>query len=402
MGKELEFLTSLRERIASEGKVFQLPHSILGVFDPALVADVNRANYADLNMPPTLAETLAFFRPASPVAWADVRKLLMQKARALVGRDQALALAARMRRGIEDLGANDSDLSWTVERILFRSVAPLILCEAGRDDGGAFAQEQEARLQELLPLVEGRTAFSRSRKMLISAAVGAETKRALGLRARPSGEGDLLGAIAPMRKMWGGDRTAYVVTTLLTAIAAAPGFVAACLLYELATRALWREAMAEELAGLDLGALVAQSGEAAPVTRRFIAETLRLWSFPLIANREVRVPIVLGPHMLKPGDAYLLSSYVMHRDGELWPDPDRFDPDRWLSAPSQFPPYAFGFAPRACVGAAIGMMQLLVFCRLVTVEYELVPNALERAEIVLRGFAAPQHFVGAFRERRAI
>lgn len=54
-----------------------------------------------------------------------------------------------------------------------------------------------------------------------------------------------------------------------------------------------------------------------------------------------------------------LDFFVHHRDGEVWPDPERFDPDRFLpEAIKTRPPCAFaafGAGPRRCIGEGMAM-----------------------------------------------
>lgn len=49
-----------------------------------------------------------------------------------------------------------------------------------------------------------------------------------------------------------------------------------------------------------------------------------------------------------------MSTWVMHRNAELWPEPDRFDPERWVN-PEEFKRLnkymiSFGKDSRNCLG----------------------------------------------------
>ncbi len=53
------------------------------------------------------------------------------------------------------------------------------------------------------------------------------------------------------------------------------------------------------------------------------------------------------------------SAYVTHRLSGLWPDPDRFNPDRWADAdPYSFVPFGGGY--RRCLGFAFATQELKV------------------------------------------
>lgn len=56
-----------------------------------------------------------------------------------------------------------------------------------------------------------------------------------------------------------------------------------------------------------------------------------------------------------------LSQYIMHRDLRYFPDPERFDPDRWCSeAKAQRPRFSyfpFGGGSRQCIGESLAWME---------------------------------------------
>ena len=74
------------------------------------------------------------------------------------------------------------------------------------------------------------------------------------------------------------------------------------------------------------------------LTGRVIQEALRMyppsWLIPRATTRETR----LGERVLPAGTAVLVSQYMLHHDPALFPDPERFDPDRWLAHSPSVPP----------------------------------------------------------------
>lgn len=90
-----------------------------------------------------------------------------------------------------------------------------------------------------------------------------------------------------------------------------------------------------------------------------VRETLRLYPPIHLGNRRTMEEMQFGGYRL-PGDRRLLVSiYLTHRDPQQWPDPDRFDPDRFLGGPPAAP-YAyipFGGGPRNCIGAHYGLVE---------------------------------------------
>jgi cytochrome P450 len=56
-----------------------------------------------------------------------------------------------------------------------------------------------------------------------------------------------------------------------------------------------------------------------------------------------------------------MSQYVTQRDARFWPDPDRFDPERWRpdaqGSRPKFAYYPFGGGPRVCIGEQFAWME---------------------------------------------
>lgn len=85
-----------------------------------------------------------------------------------------------------------------------------------------------------------------------------------------------------------------------------------------------------------------------------ISETLRRWSPSPINDRQVSKPIVLENSdgtkvQLNVGDSVLIPTYPLQMDEKYFPDPEKFDPERFSDAnkgnikPGSF--MAFGMGP---------------------------------------------------------
>ena len=85
------------------------------------------------------------------------------------------------------------------------------------------------------------------------------------------------------------------------------------------------------------------------------------------AGRHVAAPIYeLGPWRIPEGYSILISLLQLHLNPEVYPDPERFDPQRFVdSKPSTFAWVPFGGGTRRCVGAAFANMELDVVLRTV-------------------------------------
>jgi cytochrome P450 len=89
-------------------------------------------------------------------------------------------------------------------------------------------------------------------------------------------------------------------------------------------------------------------------TRMVLAESMRLYPPAwVVGYRAVDDCTVAGWHV--PARALcVMSQFIVHRDARWFPDPDRFDPERW-SADRQaerprFAYFPFGGGPRQCIG----------------------------------------------------
>lgn len=99
-----------------------------------------------------------------------------------------------------------------------------------------------------------------------------------------------------------------------------------------------------------------------PYTRRIVDEVLRLhppiWLFP----RQATEADAIKGMRIEAGSSVFMVPYVTHRNPELWPAPERFDPDRFLpeavSARPRFAYLPFGGGQRQCVGNQMALLQM--------------------------------------------
>lgn len=110
----------------------------------------------------------------------------------------------------------------------------------------------------------------------------------------------------------------------------------------------------DELSGVLQGrAPTGSQLEQLPLLGRVIKESLRILPPVPYATRTSIAPFELGPFLLPAKTTVAYSQYITHRLPELYPEPDRFLPDRWLTIqPSPYEYLPFGAGPRICIGAA--------------------------------------------------
>jgi cytochrome P450 len=143
---------------------------------------------------------------------------------------------------------------------------------------------------------------------------------------------------------------------------AAHGNVARALTYTLL--AIARHPHVEESVGAEVDQVV---GAREPVagdrdglryTEMTLAESMRLWPPSALVFRAARQDDVLPTGTrVRAGSKILLSPYVVHRDAAYYPDPLRFDPERFSEEGRRGRPkyayFPFGGGPRVCIGQTL-------------------------------------------------
>jgi cytochrome P450 len=85
------------------------------------------------------------------------------------------------------------------------------------------------------------------------------------------------------------------------------------------------------------------------------------------AGRHVSVPMYeLGEWRIPEGFSILVSQLQIHQNPDVYPNPERFDPQRFIDTkPNTFSWVPFGGGTRRCVGAAFAHMELDIVLRTV-------------------------------------
>lgn len=96
-------------------------------------------------------------------------------------------------------------------------------------------------------------------------------------------------------------------------------------------------------------------------TRRVFDETLRLYPPAWIVTRKNIAEDTLSGARIPPGSLVVVSLVTAQRNPVYWPDPERFDPDRFLpEAAAGRPRFAylpFGGGPRLCIGNTFALTE---------------------------------------------
>jgi cytochrome P450 len=111
----------------------------------------------------------------------------------------------------------------------------------------------------------------------------------------------------------------------------------------------------------------------------------------------------IGGHDLPSGAVVAPCIYLTHRRPDVWPDPERFDPERFLGQRTN--PYAFfpfGGGVRRCLGMAFALYEMRIVVAQVLARTVLRAAAGHRVRVVRRGITfAPSGGMPVVVEARA-
>lgn len=95
-----------------------------------------------------------------------------------------------------------------------------------------------------------------------------------------------------------------------------------------------------------------------------IKESLRLYPPAWAVARTAIHEFELAGYRVPAGANVVMSQWVMHRDARFFPDPLKFDPDRWSRQETRdlprFAYFPFGAGPRQCIGSSFAMMEAVL------------------------------------------
>src|SRR5205823_4466097 len=117
-------------------------------------------------------------------------------------------------------------------------------------------------------------------------------------------------------------------------------------------------------------------------TEMVLKETMRLYPAVWGIGRRALEDCELGGYRVPAGSNVFILQWRTQRDPRFFPDPDRFDPERWRDDPvrsgriPRFAYFPFGGGPRVCVGASFAMMEATLLLAMIQQRFhlEIVPG----------------------------
>jgi cytochrome P450 len=109
-----------------------------------------------------------------------------------------------------------------------------------------------------------------------------------------------------------------------------------------------------------------------PLLDRVMKESHRLIPPIPVLSRVATEDVVLGGHRVPARTELYLSIYHTHRNPTLFPEPQRFLPDRWLNLnPGPYEYLPFGIGARTCPGLALATLQMKISLAMLLQRYRL-------------------------------
>jgi cytochrome P450 len=132
--------------------------------------------------------------------------------------------------------------------------------------------------------------------------------------------------------------------------------------------------------------------EQLPLLDSVVKESLRLLPPVPYVERISTAPFKIGAYAFPKGTYVSLSHYVTHHMAEIYPEPNKFLPDRWSAIdPSPYEYLPFGAGPHSCIGAAFAIMEIKLVLSLIIPKFRFLIPPNTRIDRHLRVTLSPKH-----------
>jgi cytochrome P450 len=235
----------------------------------------------------------------------------------------------------------------------------------------------------------GNFRFKRARRMLIETVQRFVAERRAESASVAAERGDLLSLLlqsrddeeSPGREGMSDDQLRDETLTLFTAGHETTANALTFTWHLLAQHPNVETKLHEELERVLGGRLPAiQDLEHLRYTRAVLAESMRLYPPAWAVAREANQDMEVGGRQVAAGTIILMSQWVTHRDARWWPEPESFEPNRWLPGEPAHDPnrpryayYPFGGGPRICIGEAFAWSEGMLALATLAQKWELRP-----------------------------
>jgi len=131
-------------------------------------------------------------------------------------------------------------------------------------------------------------------------------------------------------------------------------------------------------------------------TGRVVLEVLRLHAIAVYMRRTLG-QTQLGDYELPPGAEIIISPYALHRNPRWYPDPDRFDPDRWATDQIKSLPKGayipFSAGGSKCIADNFAILEITLALAVICSRWRLRPQPGSTVREVTTGATRPDRLV---------
>jgi cytochrome P450 len=112
-----------------------------------------------------------------------------------------------------------------------------------------------------------------------------------------------------------------------------------------------------------------------PYVERVVTESMRLYPPAWIIGRRAIAAYPIKDYVAPARSILIMSPYIMQRDARYYPEPERFNPDRWTpefrATLPRFAYFPFGGGPRQCIGESFAWMELILLVATIAQRWQL-------------------------------
>ena len=139
-------------------------------------------------------------------------------------------------------------------------------------------------------------------------------------------------------------------------------------------------------------------------TAKVFTESMRLYPPAWILPREAINDCTIGGYSIPAGAQVVMSQYVNHHDPKFFPNPQKFEPERWTKdMKAKLPKFAyfpFGGGPRSCIGEPFAWMEGVLLLATISKKWRLRHMGSHKVEMLPRITLRPKYGMKMKLERR--
>lgn len=141
------------------------------------------------------------------------------------------------------------------------------------------------------------------------------------------------------------------------------------------------------------------------LTRRVVTETIRLYPSAWFMTRHTTTDTTLGGHLIPAGTTVAFSPFLIHHRADSYPDPDTFDPGRWIGVDptnrksTTYIPFSVG--PRMCLGDGLAPAQITLALATIAARWQLNPVPGQRVRRDPAATLRPRRLLMSVTERQS-